>query len=104
MRGHRLPTRAAARRGVGRGACRAGGAERSGRGRGAGFGPRGAAVTTGAAAEPLGVAIHGAGWVAAEYLKAFSRHPDVRVRVVSSRREESARARLAETGVRADVE
>lgn len=61
-------------------------------------------MTTGAAAEPLGVAIHGAGWVAAEYLKAFSRNPDVRVRVVSSRREESARARLAETGVQADVE
>ncbi len=57
-----------------------------------------------AGAEPLGVAIHGAGWVAAEYLKAFSRNPHVRVRVVSSRREESARARLAETGVQADVE
>ncbi|HEU5318515.1 MAG TPA: Gfo/Idh/MocA family oxidoreductase [Chloroflexota bacterium] len=57
-----------------------------------------------AADRPLGVAIHGAGWVAAEYLKAFSRNPDVRVRVVSSRREESVRARLAEAGVRADVE
>lgn len=54
--------------------------------------------------EPLGVAIHGAGWVAGEYLKAFSRHPGVRVRVVSSRREESVRARLAETNVQADVE
>src|SRR3712207_4868554 len=54
--------------------------------------------------EPLGAAIHGAGWVAAEYLKAFSRNPHVRIRVVSSRREESVRARLAETGVQADVE
>jgi len=54
--------------------------------------------------EKLGVAIHGAGWVAAEYLKAFSRNPKVAVRVVSSRREESARARLAEAGIQADVE
>ncbi len=54
--------------------------------------------------QPLGVAIHGAGWVAAEYLKAFSRNPNVAVRVVSSRREESARARLAEAGIQADVE
>ncbi len=61
-----------------------------------------ASAVTGTA--PLGVAIHGAGWVAAEYLKAFSRHPDVQVRVVSSRRAESVRARLAETGVQADVE
>lgn len=52
----------------------------------------------------LGVAIHGAGWVAAEYLKAFSRSPEVEVRVVSSRREESARARLAEAGMTAEVE
>ena len=63
---------------------------------------------TSAAAEPpedrLGVAIHGAGWVAAEYLKAFGRNPEVQVRVVSSRREESARARLAEAGLTADVE
>ena len=61
-------------------------------------------MTAAAAGEALGVAIHGAGWVAAEYLKAFSRNPHVRIRVVSSRREESVRARLAETGVQADVE
>jgi predicted dehydrogenase len=56
-----------------------------------------------AAERKLGVAIHGAGWVAAEYLKAFSRNSQVEIRVVSSRREESVRARLAETGVEAEV-
>jgi UDP-N-acetyl-2-amino-2-deoxyglucuronate dehydrogenase len=54
--------------------------------------------------ERLGVAVHGAGWVAGEYIKAFSRHPQCEVRVVSSRREESARARIRETGVQAEVE
>ena len=61
-------------------------------------------MTAAAAEEPLGVAIHGAGWVAAEYLKAFSRNPHVQIRVVSSRREESVHARLDESGVQADVE
>ena len=62
-------------------------------------------IAAGAGGErPLGVAIHGAGWVAAEYLKACARNPQVLVRVVSSRRAESARARLAETSVTADVE
>jgi UDP-N-acetyl-2-amino-2-deoxyglucuronate dehydrogenase len=54
--------------------------------------------------EKLGVAIHGAGWVAGEYIKAFSRNPHCEVRVVSSRRESSARARVQETGIAADVE
>ena len=50
-----------------------------------------------------GIAVHGAGWVAGEYIKAFARNPHCRVRVVNSRREASARARLAEAGVEADV-
>lgn len=52
----------------------------------------------------LGVAIHGAGWVAAEYLKAVKQNAHAEVRVVSSRRAESARARLAEASIEADVE
>jgi UDP-N-acetyl-2-amino-2-deoxyglucuronate dehydrogenase len=59
------------------------------------------AVTNGA---QLGIAIHGAGWVSGEYLKAFKRNPHCQVRVVSSRREESARARLQEAGIDADVD
>jgi len=55
-------------------------------------------------ARTLGVAIHGAGWVAGEHIRAFARNPHCQVRVVSSRREESARARLRETGVEADIE
>src|SRR5947209_4169083 len=52
----------------------------------------------------LGVAVHGAGWVAGEHIRAFARNPHCELRVVSSRREESARARLREAGVEADVE
>ena len=52
----------------------------------------------------LGIAIHGAGWVSGEYLKAFKRNSHCEVRVVSSRREESARARLQEAGIEADVD
>jgi predicted dehydrogenase len=52
----------------------------------------------------LGIAIHGAGWVSGEYLKAFQRNPHSEIRVVSSRREASARARLAEAGIEADVD
>ena len=55
-------------------------------------------------ATKLGVAIHGAGWVAGEHIRAFAHNPYCEVRVVSSRREESARTRLRETGVEADVD
>ena len=41
-----------------------------------------------------GVAVHGAGWVAAEHVRAFAADPRARVVAVSSRREESA-ARVA---------
>lgn len=51
----------------------------------------------------IGVAVHGAGWVSGEHIKAFARNPHCEVRVVSSRREASAHARLAEAGVVADV-
>jgi predicted dehydrogenase len=53
--------------------------------------------------EILGVAIHGAGWVSNEYIKAFGRNPHTEVRVVSSRREETARARVAEHNLAADL-
>lgn len=52
----------------------------------------------------LGVAVHGAGWVSGEYIKAFTRHPQCEVRVVSSQREATVRARLQDVGVEADVE
>ncbi len=45
-----------------------------------------------------GVAVHGAGWVAAEHVRAFAAHPQARVTVISSRRAESARRVAAETG------
>ncbi|MGH2368320.1 MAG: Gfo/Idh/MocA family protein, partial [Chloroflexota bacterium] len=54
--------------------------------------------------DKLGVAVHGAGWVSGEHIKAFARHPHCEVRVVSSRRESSARARLQEAGVDAEVD
>jgi predicted dehydrogenase len=62
--------------------------------------------TTGRASaeRKLGIAVHGAGWVSGEYLKAFRRNPHAEVRVVSSRREASARARLQEAGLTADVD
>ncbi len=52
----------------------------------------------------LGIAIHGAGWVAGEHLRAFARNPRCEVRVVSSRRETSARTLLQAAGLTADVE
>ena len=51
----------------------------------------------------LGVAVHGAGWVSGQYIKAFAQNPHSEVRVVSSRREASARARLQEQEVEAEV-
>lgn len=41
--------------------------------------------------ERIGVAIHGAGWVAGEHLNAYMANPNCEVVAVSSRREESAR-------------
>ena len=50
----------------------------------------------------LGVAIHGAGWVSGEHIKAYTRNPHTEVRVISSRSETNARARMEETGVACD--
>jgi predicted dehydrogenase len=51
----------------------------------------------------LGVAVHGAGWVSGEHIKAYTKNPNTEVRVVSSRKAESARARAEENGIRADI-
>ncbi len=53
--------------------------------------------------EKLGVAVHGAGWVAGEHLRAYLNNPHCEVRVVSSRREESARRKAAEVGLCCDI-
>lgn len=50
----------------------------------------------------LGVAIHGAGWVSGEHIKAYMRNPHTEVRVISSRSERNARARMQETGILCD--
>lgn len=50
----------------------------------------------------MGVAIHGAGWVSGEHIKAYTRNPYTEVRVISSRNERNARARMEETGVHCD--
>jgi predicted dehydrogenase len=44
----------------------------------------------------LGVAVHGAGWVGGEHIRAYQRNPNVRVVAVSSRTRESAEARARE--------
>lgn len=49
--------------------------------------------------ERIGVAVHGAGWVAGEHIKAYQRNPHARVVAVSSRTRESAEARAAEAGL-----
>jgi predicted dehydrogenase len=49
--------------------------------------------------DTLGVGIVGIGWVAMEHLRAFLRHPRVRVRLLCSRDEARARARMAEAGI-----
>jgi len=54
-------------------------------------------------AEKLGVAVHGAGWVAGEHIKAYIGNPNTEVRVVNSRREESARRKRDETGLDCDI-
>jgi len=50
-----------------------------------------------------GVAVHGAGWVAGEHLKAYLNNPHCEVRVISSRRAESARAKMEEAGITCDI-
>ena len=48
---------------------------------------------------PLGVLVHGAGWVAGEHIKAFKRNARTRVVAISSRKLESVRRRAAEAGL-----
>jgi predicted dehydrogenase len=47
-----------------------------------------------------GVLIHGAGWVAAQHLAAFSKNPTTRVLAISSQSAESARRLAAQAGLR----
>src|SRR5437870_9635278 len=49
--------------------------------------------------EQIGVAIHGAGWVSGEHIKAYQRNPHTRVVAISSRKRESAEARAREAGL-----
>src|SRR4051812_46560352 len=49
--------------------------------------------------ETLGVAVHGAGWVAGEHIRAFQNNPHTEVVAISSRTRESAEARARERGV-----
>lgn len=51
----------------------------------------------------IGVGICGAGWVAGEYVKAFSRNPHTEVRGIFSRRSESAQQMASDHGVAARV-
>jgi predicted dehydrogenase len=50
----------------------------------------------------LGAAIHGAGWVAVEHLKAYARNPHCRVVAISSRRASSCRQKALEAGLNPD--
>lgn len=50
-------------------------------------------------ARPLGVLIHGAGWVARQHAAAFTRHPGAKVVAVSSRSKDSATRLVAEAGL-----
>jgi len=47
----------------------------------------------------IGVAVHGAGWVAGEHIKAYGKHPDCRVVALCSRTREGAEAKARETGL-----
>ena len=51
----------------------------------------------------LGVGIHGAGNVSAEYIRAFMRNPHTEVRMITSRTVESARRRAAAFNLNCDV-
>jgi predicted dehydrogenase len=46
----------------------------------------------------LGVAVHGAGWVSGEHIRAFQHNPHTQVVAISSRTRESAETRARETG------
>jgi len=60
-------------------------------------------VSTVSELRPLGVGIHGAGNVSAEYLRTFTRNPHTAVRMITSRTVESARRRAAAFGLTCDV-
>ncbi|UCH35249.1 MAG: Gfo/Idh/MocA family oxidoreductase [Armatimonadota bacterium] len=47
----------------------------------------------------FGCAVHGAGWVSTEHLRAYMKNPHCRVVAISSRTEKSARARADELGL-----
>jgi predicted dehydrogenase len=51
----------------------------------------------------LGVGILGAGWVAGEYVRSFSKHPQTEVVAICSRTRESAEARASEAGLSSEV-
>lgn len=53
--------------------------------------------------ETLGTAIIGSGWVAGEYIRAFTTNPKTGLRAICSRTEEGARAKAREFGVSCDV-
>lgn len=48
----------------------------------------------------FGVLIHGAGWVSTQHIAAFQRNPDTEILAVSSRSLESARRRVAASGLK----
>lgn len=50
--------------------------------------------------ETIGVAVHGAGWVSGEHIKAYQQNPHTRVVAVSSRKRESAETKAAEAGLK----
>jgi predicted dehydrogenase len=47
----------------------------------------------------IGVAVHGAGWVAGEHIKSYSKNPSARIVAICSRKRESAEARAQEAGL-----
>ncbi|MEP6757056.1 MAG: Gfo/Idh/MocA family oxidoreductase, partial [Chthonomonadales bacterium] len=49
--------------------------------------------------KPLGIAIHGTGWVAGEHIKAFQKSADCKVVALSSRTREGAEAKAKEFGL-----
>jgi predicted dehydrogenase len=49
--------------------------------------------------QPIGVAVHGAGWVSGEHIKSYLKNPLARVVAISSRKRESAEARAREAGL-----
>src|SRR6266496_2349808 len=49
--------------------------------------------------DTIGVAIHGAGWVSGEHIKAYQKNPSTRVVAICSRKRESAEARAREAGL-----